>query len=151
MDFPLIVLLLAPFVLAPFLPVIGGRIGAKVGWLALLAPIASVWGALQLRGLPTEVRAAGRSWEWIPSLGAELSFAPDGLSLLYALIVSGVGVLVVFYAACYLDDHHYRDHGKFYCYLLLFMGAMLVTVMSAKLLVLYVAWELTGLTSFLLI
>ncbi len=151
MDFPLLVLLLAPFALAPFLPAIGGRVGAKVGWLALLAPAASFWAALQLRGLPAELRAAGRSWEWIPSLGAELSFSGDGLSLLYALIVSGVGVLVVFYAACYLDDHHYRDHGKFYCYLLLFMGAMLVTVMSANLLVLFVAWELTGLTSFLLI
>jgi NADH:ubiquinone oxidoreductase subunit 5 (chain L)/Multisubunit Na+/H+ antiporter, MnhA subunit len=151
MDFPLLVLLLAPFALAPFMPVLSGKLGAKVGWLALLAPIASVWGALQLRGIPAELRAAGRSWDWIPSLGAELNFSADGLSLLYALIVSGVGLLVVFYAACYLDDHHYRDHGKFYCYLLLFMGAMLVTVMSANLLVLFVAWELTGLTSFLLI
>jgi multicomponent K+:H+ antiporter subunit A/multicomponent Na+:H+ antiporter subunit A len=150
-ESPLLVVLLAPFVLAPFLPALGGKLGAKVGWLALLAPLASFWAALQLRELPAEVRAAGMSWDWIPSLGANLSFTPDGLSLLYALIVSGVGVLVVFYAACYLDDHHYRDHGKFYCYLLLFMGAMLITVMSSNLLVLFVAWEMTGLTSFLLI
>jgi NADH:ubiquinone oxidoreductase subunit 5 (subunit L)/multisubunit Na+/H+ antiporter MnhA subunit len=151
MELPLLVLLLAPFALAPFLPALGARLGAKIGWLALLAPLASFWGALQLRALPAETRASAWTWDWIPSLGAQLSFTPDGLSLLYALIVSGVGVLVVFYAACYLDDHHYRDHGKFYCYLLLFMGAMLVTVMSSNLLVLFVAWELTGLTSFLLI
>jgi multicomponent K+:H+ antiporter subunit A/multicomponent Na+:H+ antiporter subunit A len=151
MDFLLLVLLLAPFVLAPFMPVLGGKLGSKTGWVALLAPVASVWAALELRGLPAAERALGASWDWIPSLGATLSFAPDGLSLLYALIVSGVGVLVVCYAACYLDDHHYRDHGKFYCYLLLFMGAMLVTVMSANLLVLFVAWEMTSLSSFLLI
>ena len=151
MDLPLLVLLLAPFALAPFLPALGRVLGAKTGWVALLAPLASFAAALQLRGLPPADRAVARVWEWIPSLGVNFSFTPDGLSLLYALIVSGVGVLVVFYAACYLDDHHYRDHGKFYCYLLLFMGAMLATVMSGNLLLLFVAWELTGLTSFLLI
>jgi NADH:ubiquinone oxidoreductase subunit 5 (subunit L)/multisubunit Na+/H+ antiporter MnhA subunit/multisubunit Na+/H+ antiporter MnhB subunit len=151
MDFSLLVLLLAPFVLAPFLPALGRLLGAKTGWVALLAPVASFTAACQLKGLPVESRSVARVWEWIPSLGVNLSFTPDGLALLYALIVSGVGILVVFYAACYLDDHHYRDHGKFYCYLLLFMGAMLVTVMSSNLLLLFVAWEMTGLTSFLLI
>ncbi|MFH1499112.1 MAG: hydrogen gas-evolving membrane-bound hydrogenase subunit E [Verrucomicrobiota bacterium] len=151
MDFSLLVLLFAPFALAPFLPALGRLLGAKTGWVALAAPVASFVAALQLKGLPTEVRALGRVWEWIPSLGVNLSVTPDGLSLLYALIVSGVGVLVTFYAACYLDDDHYRDHGKFYCYLMLFMGAMLVTVMASNLMLLFVAWELTGLTSFLLI
>ena len=151
MEIPLLILLLAPFVLAPFLPALGRGLGAKTGWVALLAPLASFVAALQLKGQPEAARAVAVVWEWIPSLGASLSFTADGLALLYALIVSGVGVLVVFYAACYLDDHHYRDHGKFYCYLLLFMGAMLVTVMSSNLLVLFVAWELTGITSFLLI
>ncbi|MBC8011872.1 MAG: DUF4040 domain-containing protein, partial [Burkholderiales bacterium] len=147
----MLVLLLSPFALAPFMPALGARLGAKTGWFALLAPIASFVAALQLHALPPEARAVAVVWEWIPSLGANLSFTADGLAMLYALIVSGVGMLVVFYAACYLDDHHYRDHGKFYCYLLLFMGSMLVTVMSSNLLVLFVAWELTGITSFLLI
>jgi NADH:ubiquinone oxidoreductase subunit 5 (subunit L)/multisubunit Na+/H+ antiporter MnhA subunit/multisubunit Na+/H+ antiporter MnhB subunit len=151
MDFSLLVLLLAPFVLAPFLPALGRMLGSKTGWVALLAPVASFAAAWQLKGLPVGSRDTARVWEWIPSLGVNLSFTPDGLALLYALIVSGVGILVVVYAACYLDDHHYRDHGKFYCYLLLFMGAMLVTVMSSNLLLLFVAWEMTGLTSFLLI
>jgi multicomponent K+:H+ antiporter subunit A/multicomponent Na+:H+ antiporter subunit A len=151
MENLVLLLLLSPILLALVLPALGGKMGAKVGWLALLAPVASFVAAWQLHALPAEARAAAVVWEWIPSLGVELSFTADGLALLYALIVSGVGVLVVFYAACYLDDGHYRDHGKFYCYLLLFMGAMLATVMSSNLLVLFVAWELTGLTSFLLI
>lgn len=151
MEITLLILLLAPFCLAPFLPALSGRLGAKVGWVALLAPLASFVAALQLHALPAEARSVAVVWGWIPSLGVNLSFTADGLAVLYALIVSGVGVLVVFYAACYLDDPHYRDHGKFYCYLLLFMGAMLVTVMSSNLLVLFVAWELTGITSFLLI
>jgi multicomponent K+:H+ antiporter subunit A/multicomponent Na+:H+ antiporter subunit A len=151
MDSLLLTLLLAPFLLAPFLPALSGKLGAKVGWVALLAPLTSFFAAFQLWRLPAAERAVALTFEWAPQLGANLSFLPDGLGLLYALIVSGVGVCVVFYAACYLDDHHYRDHGKFYCYLLLFMGAMFATVLSSNLMVLFVAWELTGLTSFLLI
>jgi NADH:ubiquinone oxidoreductase subunit 5 (subunit L)/multisubunit Na+/H+ antiporter MnhA subunit len=151
MDNRMLTLLLTPFVLALFMPWLGARLGARVGWIALLAPVVSFIAALQLHTMPAGLPVPVVVWEWIPSLGANLSFTADGLALLYALIVSGVGVCVVFYAACYLDDHHYRDHGKFYCYLLLFMGAMLVTVMSSNLLVLFVAWELTGITSFLLI
>lgn len=151
MDNHMLILLLTPFALALFMPWLGARLGARAGWVALLAPVVCFMAALQFHTLSAGMPVPVVVWEWIPSLGVDLSFTADGLALLYALIVSGVGVCVVFYAACYLDDHHYRDHGKFYCYLLLFMGAMLVTVMSSNLLVLFVAWELTGITSFLLI
>lgn len=147
----MLILLLTPFALALLMPWLGARLGARTGWVALLAPVVCFMAALQFHTMSAGMPVPVVVWEWIPSLGASLSFTADGLALLYALIVSGVGVCVVFYAACYLDDHHYRDHGKFYCYLLLFMGAMLVTVMSSNLLVLFVAWELTGITSFLLI
>ena len=151
MDTRMLILLLTPFALALLMPWLGGRLGARTGWVALLAPVVCFIAALQFHTMAAGTPVPVVVWDWIPSLGASLSFTADGLALLYALIVSGVGVCVVFYAACYLDDHHYRDHGKFYCYLLLFMGAMLVTVMSSNLLVLFVAWELTGITSFLLI
>jgi NADH:ubiquinone oxidoreductase subunit 5 (subunit L)/multisubunit Na+/H+ antiporter MnhA subunit/multisubunit Na+/H+ antiporter MnhB subunit len=90
------------------------------------------------------------SWEWIPRLGVHLSFTPDGLALFFGLLVTGMGSLVTVYAAFYLDEH-YQGHGQFYCFLQLFMGAMLVTVFSSNLLVLFTAWELTGITSFFLI
>lgn len=133
------------------MPALGGKLGGKVGWLALAGPLVSLLAALKLHGAAPGGAVPAVVWEWIPQLGVNLSFTADGLARMFALIVSGVGVLVVFYAACYLDDHHYRDHGRFYCYLLLFMSAMLATVTSSNLLVLFVAWELTGLTSFLLI
>jgi NADH:ubiquinone oxidoreductase subunit 5 (subunit L)/multisubunit Na+/H+ antiporter MnhA subunit len=150
METLLCIALLAPFACAIFLPALGARWGARVGLVALLAPLTSLGGIVALLARPVAERLPV-SWAWVPSLGVNLTFAPDGLALFYGLVVAGVGVLVVAYAVAYLDDHHYRDHGKFYCYLLLFMGAMLATVFSSNLLVLFVAWELTGITSFLLI
>lgn len=145
----LLLILLTPPLLALLLPAAGRRLGARVGWLALLGPVVCLAAVLLLQHAGPAARGTV-SWNWIPSLGANLTFQVDGLALFFALVVTGIGVLVTFYAAHYLDDH-YRDHGRFYCYLLLFMGAMLLTVFSANLLVLFVAWELTGLTSFLLI
>jgi multicomponent K+:H+ antiporter subunit A/multicomponent Na+:H+ antiporter subunit A len=150
MESRLLLILLAPVFVACVMPWLGARLRSRVGWVALLAPLLSCAGVISLLGVPAAERSAV-SWDWVPSLGVALTFNPDGLALFYGLVVAGVGVLVVFYAACYLDDHHYRDHGKFYCYLLLFMAAMLGTVFSSNLLVLFISWELTGLTSFLLI
>lgn len=146
----LLLALLAPFALAPLMPALGGRLGRRTGLVALAAPVVCVIALWRLLALPAAERTSAISWEWVPGLGVALTLLPDGLALFYGLVVAGVGVLVVAYAAAYLDDH-YRDHGKFYCYLLLFMGAMLATVFSGNLLVLFAAWELTGITSFLLI
>jgi len=149
METPLLTLLLTPFLLALLLPAAGRRLGPKTGWLALLGPVVSFVAILSIQLSPVEARLPVE-WTWLPSLGAALTFNPDGLALFFGFVVTGIGILVTIYAANYLDDH-YRDHGKFYCYLMLFMGAMLLTVFSSNLLVLFVAWELTGLTSFLLI
>lgn len=149
MDRTFLILFLTPFLLALWLPSAGRRLGARVGWLALVGPVVSFLAVLSIQLATPESRSAV-TWNWIPSLGTNLTFSPDGLALFFGLIVTGIGVLVTIYAANYLDGH-YRDHGKFYCYLMLFMGAMLLTVFSTNLLVLFVAWELTGLTSFLLI
>src|SRR5690606_27524434 len=73
-----------------------------------------------------------------------------GLSLLFTLLISGIGLLVVLYSIYYLDEE--RDAlQRFYVYLLLFMGAMLGVVLSDNLLVLYAFWEITSISSFLLI
>lgn len=149
MELLLFTALMAPLLLSLFMPMAGRHLGAKVGWLALLAPIASFAALVAIAAVPAADREVV-AWDWLPSLGITLTFNPDGLALFFGLVVTGVGVLVTAYAASYLDGHA-RDHGRFYCYLLLFMGAMLLTVFSANLLVLFVAWELTGLTSFLLI
>jgi NADH:ubiquinone oxidoreductase subunit 5 (subunit L)/multisubunit Na+/H+ antiporter MnhA subunit/multisubunit Na+/H+ antiporter MnhB subunit len=139
-----------PLVGAPLLAIAGRRLGRRVSLLALVFPIVSTVAILALsRGLAPGVRAV-IEWPWIPSLGLPLSFMVDGLSVFFGLVVSGMGVLIFYYARHYLDER-YRHQGRFYCFLSLFMAAMLGTVFANHLLLLFVFWELTGLASFLLI
>src|SRR5690554_137980 len=87
--------------------------------------------------------------EWIPSMGIGLDFKIDGLSLLFSLLITGIGTLVFLYASSYLKKHIYLN--RFYCYLTAFMGAMLGVVLSDNLITLFVFWELTSISSFFLI
>lgn len=87
--------------------------------------------------------------EWIPSLGLSISFHLDGLAYLFCLLILGIGLLVILYARYYLSD---KDNmGKFYCFLMMFMVAMLGVVLSNNLIQLWMFWELTSISSFLLI
>ncbi len=86
---------------------------------------------------------------WVPSLDLALTFYVDGLSLLFLLIVSLIGTFVVWYATGYLHGDRYL--GRFLLYLLAFMGAMLGLVAADNLVLLLVFWELTSITSYLLI
>ncbi|MGO1244024.1 MAG: putative monovalent cation/H+ antiporter subunit A [Sphingobacterium sp.] len=86
---------------------------------------------------------------WVPSLGVNLDFKLDGLSLLFALLITGIGTGIFFYARTYLRGHPYFD--RFFAYLLLFMSAMLGVVLSNNILSLFVFWELTSISSFFLI
>lgn len=86
---------------------------------------------------------------WIPDLGLHWSFQLDALSWLFALLVLGIGLLVIVYAHHYLGAN--EAIGRFYAFLCLFMGSMLGVVLSGNLLLLVIFWELTSLTSFLLI
>jgi multicomponent Na+:H+ antiporter subunit A len=86
---------------------------------------------------------------WAPSLALTLSFSVDALGLLFALLITGIGALVVLYASSYLEGH--PQAGRFYASLFAFMGAMLGIALSDNILALFVFWELTGFTSFLLI
>ncbi len=86
---------------------------------------------------------------WVESYGIELSFLVDGLSILFGMLISGIGLLVVIYSTWYLSDK--EDKVKFYIYLMMFMGAMLGVVFSNNLIGLFTFWELTSISSFLLI
>lgn len=88
-------------------------------------------------------------WPWLPALGVELAFRLDGLGLLFGLLILGIGLLVILYARYYLAPHD--PMGRFYAFLLLFMGAMLGIVLAENLILLLMFWELTSLSSFLLI
>jgi multicomponent K+:H+ antiporter subunit A len=86
---------------------------------------------------------------WMPDAGLYLAFRLDGLGLLFAGLILGIGLLVILYARYYLPRHDCL--GRLYAYLLLFMGSMLGVVLSENLIQLVIFWELTSLSSFLLI
>jgi multicomponent K+:H+ antiporter subunit A len=87
--------------------------------------------------------------EWVPAIGLDANYRLDGLALLFVWLITGIGLLIILYAAYYLkpDD----PAGKFYAQLMLFMAAMLGIVLSDNLLLMIVFWELTSISSFLLI
>lgn len=90
-----------------------------------------------------------QSVTWIPELGMNLTFQLDGLSLLFALLISFFGILVMIYAYGYLGKHPLL--GRFYMYLTLFMTAMLGVVVADNIFCLFLFWELTSISSYLLI
>lgn len=86
---------------------------------------------------------------WIPSLGIELAFLVDGLSLTFSLLISGIGTLVLLYSNTYLAGH--PQYARFALFLTAFMVSMLGLVLADDLILLFVFWELTTLTSYMLI
>ncbi|MFW6415132.1 MAG: proton-conducting transporter membrane subunit, partial [Thermodesulfobacteriota bacterium] len=88
-------------------------------------------------------------YPWIPELGINLSFVLDGLSVLFWLIITGIGIFVTLYAVDYLHGHPHT--GRFFLFLHLFMLSMLGLVTADNMLALFVFWELTTIFSYLLI
>src|SRR5690625_4599219 len=86
---------------------------------------------------------------WIPTYDINFVTQLDGLSMIFGLLITGIGTLVVLYSIYYLSTETFIL--QFYIYLLLFMGSMLGVVFSDHLMILYVFWELTSISSFLLI
>ncbi len=86
---------------------------------------------------------------WLPAVGLEANFFLDGLGFFFAALILGIGLLITLYARFYLSRQD--PMGQFMTYLLLFQGAMVGIVLSDNILLLLVFWELTSLSSFLLI
>mgnify|MGYP002397409337 CR=1 FL=1 len=145
----LVLIVLLPFIgaLFPALMIRAGRSACATSTFAftLLAF------ALLMSHVPAVFRGeiVSASWDWLPALGLQASFFLDGLGLFFAGPILGIGMLIIVYARFYLakDD----PMGVFYTYLLLFQGAMVGVVLSDNILLLLVFWELTSLSSFLLI
>jgi multicomponent Na+:H+ antiporter subunit A len=100
-------------------------------------------------GLPSAATAHAERYTWLPQLGVDLSFRLDGLGVLFALLVSGLGTVVFVYAGAYLKEH--PRLARFLGILLVFETAMLGLVAAGDLVTALVFWEATSLTSFLLI
>ncbi|MGH1414051.1 MAG: monovalent cation/H+ antiporter subunit A [Pelagimonas sp.] len=89
------------------------------------------------------------SVDWMPALGLNFTLMLDGLGFFFALLILGIGLLIIAYARNYLSRND--NMGEFFTYLLLFQGAMVGIVLSGNILLLLIFWELTSLSSFLLI
>ncbi len=133
-----------PFVAAAFVPILYRWLGERVAYAG--AVVAAVSFGLVVWQYPTRGVAVV---EWIPSLGVALRFYVDGLSLLVGLLAAGIGVLIFTYSGGYM--HGEPAQPRFYASLLAFMGSMLGLVFAADIVALFVFWELTSVTSFLLI
>ena len=119
-----------------------------LGWLAAAAPLAVlIWLAVAL--YPEMGQPYQESWTWIESLGVEISFRLDGLALLFTFIILIIGSAVALYTHFYL--HEDDRQGFFYANLFLFMASMLGIVWTDNALVLFVFWEGTTITSYLMI
>ena len=140
---------LTPFICAPLVAWISHYGRALAAWSAsAVAALAGLWLAPLLLSA-FEGMTTIQCLSWIPSVGVNLAFRLDGLGLLFAFLILGIGLLVILYAHYYLAAQD--SLGRLYAYLLLFMGSMLGLVLSENLIQLLVFWELTSLSSFLLI
>ena len=153
---------------------VGQRIPTTVmGWLLALAPLS----AFVLLMMQTPAIIAGEtftnSFAWLPTLGIQFSFLLDGLSALFGLLVAGIGTLIVIYAGYYFAGSHepapngqgslasneppHTNHrplntdSRFFFYILLFMASMLGLVLAGDVITLFIFWEFTSITSFLLV
>jgi multicomponent Na+:H+ antiporter subunit A len=146
----MIVAILSGFALALIAPWVTRLAGGFAGRLLALLPIGLVVYFIHCADVFATTGEPVRVLEpWVPSLGLSLSFNADGLGILFALLISGVGALVLVYASGYLKGH--PELGRFYAFLLAFMASMLGLVLAGNVLTLFVFWELTSLTSFFLI
>ncbi|TPW29471.1 putative monovalent cation/H+ antiporter subunit A [Martelella alba] len=138
-----------PFLGAVLSPTVYRLLKHNAAWLLAILPLAAFLNFLRFLPLISSGKVLTGGYDWIPSLGLRFSFMLDGLSLTFALLISGIGTLIVLYAGGYMKGHPLQ--ARFMSFIFLFMGSMLGVVISDGLLMLFVFWELTSITSFLLI
>src|SRR5918994_230725 len=146
----LLLILVLPFLGAVLTPLAGraaGRVGCTLA--ALAGPAASLVLLLHHAAGALSGDVIVASWRWIPGFGLDFALRLDGLSFLFALLVLGIGLLVLIYSYGYLSEG--ESLGSFLGLMLGFMGGMLGIVLAENLLLMVLFWEVTSLSSFLLI
>ncbi len=145
----LLIAVLSGFFLALAAPWVHRLAPRRSGWILALLPFALTVYFLSFLGSLAQGETFRAQFQWIPFLGINLTFLLDGLSLLFCLLITGIGTLVVIYSGGYLAGH--LELGRFHAYILMFMASMLGVVLSDNAIALFVFWELTSLSSFFLI
>jgi multicomponent Na+:H+ antiporter subunit A len=140
---------LSGFLLAPIAAALHRFTPRHSAWIMSLLPFGL---ALYFASYLDAIAAGTRFTEttpWVPGLEIDLAFRLDGLSVVFALLITGIGGFILVYAGGYLKGHPHL--GRMLVFLLMFMASMLGVVLADNLLVLFVFWELTSVTSYLLI
>lgn len=148
-EIPLLGILFLPFLFAPFAPLLCRFFGKRAAPFLALVPLFVFLFFLPFFFPISEGKAIQASLAWAPLYGVDLSFYIDGLSLFFVTLIALIGSFIFLYADGYLRQHPHR--GRFFSFMSLFMGAMLGLVTADNLITLFVFWELTSLSSFLLI
>ncbi len=160
MNYDLLIALIPALPLAGFVvtAAIGRRLGKQAHWIPVLAVVASwaiamvvVFGALTHAEPFGEAGHGVTLWHWIPAgaFSVQAGLFVDGLTAALLIVVTTIGMLVHVYSIGYMS--HDPGYWRFFAYLNLFMVSMLLLVLADSWLVVFVAWELVGLSSYLLI
>jgi len=131
---------------------VGRHLGHRsAGWLLAILPAGLFAGFLRFTPAIEAGRIVTERFAWAPSLGVNLALRLDGFALLFCLLISGIGALVVIYAGAYFTEYPASERARFHALILFFMTAMLGAVLADDLITLFVFWESTSVISFLLI
>lgn len=141
--------ILSLFLLAFVAPALSRAGGRACGWLLSLLPLSLALFFFTFVGAVNHGNVITSAYRWVPSLGVQFSFYLDGLSLLFSLLITVIGAVVLAYAGSYL--HGDPRLGRFFFWMLIFMGSMLGMVLADNLFLLFVFWELTSVSSYFLI
>ena len=145
----MLILLAIGFFASSLAPLLYKRFRENFGWIAVMFPLFMFFGFLSRYPQIAAGEVVRESLPWVQSLGINFSFLLDGLSLSFVLIITLIGAAVFLYAGAYMKA--YAQTGRFYVYIGIFMTSMLGLVLSDNMLLMFVFWEMTGISSFLLI
>jgi multicomponent Na+:H+ antiporter subunit A len=137
------------FLVSALAPMAHRALGKRAGVVLATAPALLFAHLARFLGPSAAGQVVEESWPWVAGMGIRLAFRLDGLSLLFALLVTGIGAVVLVYGGGYLKGD--PRLGRFYSATLFFMAAMLGLVLADDALALFVFWELTSVSSYLLI
>ncbi|PXA92406.1 hypothetical protein DMC47_23835 [Nostoc sp. 3335mG] len=147
----MIVVLLISFFGACTVPLLARVMGRGAGFLIALLPLGLLAAFISVAPIVERGWVRGQGISWAPQLGLDFTLRLDGFSFLFCLLVTGIGALVIIYSGGYLTGKPRVERSRFFTLILLFMTAMLGTVLAENLLVLLIFWEATSVLSFLLV
>ncbi|HYN31336.1 MAG TPA: hypothetical protein VES40_01820, partial [Ilumatobacteraceae bacterium] len=128
----------------------GRTLGRQAFVVAAIAPLATLLWAASKAQVVLDGEPVTESFVWIPQLGIDIDLRLDAFALLMVAVISGIGLLICIYSLGYFS-HDKPGLARLAGVLVLFAGAMLGVVLSDQLIALFIFWELTSITSYLLI